>query len=128
MASAGAAKEAVHVITGATRRKNMALAGALVAFVGSVYYFTYSKMKTVSGWVAAAGDATACLVGGLHTTRRRPELLSGPRWLVAVQNELEEVAKEFDLIREATGGVKPAAAPAGGSAPAAGTPPAQQMK
>lgn len=34
-------------VTRATRLKNMALAGGLVAFVGGVYQYTYSKMKTV---------------------------------------------------------------------------------
>ena len=35
------------VITRATKLKNLALAGGLVAFVGGVYQYTYSKMKTV---------------------------------------------------------------------------------
>jgi hypothetical protein len=35
------------VVARATRLKNMAVAGGLVAFVGGVYQYTYSKMKTV---------------------------------------------------------------------------------
>ncbi len=34
-------------ITPALRRKNAALAGALVGFVGLVYYYTYTKMSSV---------------------------------------------------------------------------------
>lgn len=76
--ASGAAKEAVHVITTATRRKNMALAGALVAFVGSVYYFTYSKMKTVSRAPAGAGDVPLRSPWRVWTARRGPELLAAP--------------------------------------------------
>lgn len=37
----------VEEVSAATRRKNAALAVALVGFVGGVYQYTYAKMKTV---------------------------------------------------------------------------------
>ena len=52
MAAGGAAAQGV-------RWKNAALAAGLVGFVGSVYFFTYGKMKTVS----RQGHAVRGLVG-----------------------------------------------------------------
>ena len=60
MAAGGAAAQGV-------RWKNAALAAGLVGFVGSVYFFTYGKMKTVS----RRGDTRRAVSSAANETARR---------------------------------------------------------
>jgi hypothetical protein len=99
--------------------KNWALAAGLVGFVGAVYSYTYSAMKTVSPWRCETGTTPL----PYHCRGRRCDAptsrLTHPP---ALQNELAELSAELDEVRraqqalQAQHSVGAAAAPTGAAA------------
>ena len=87
----------MQAVTQATKLKNYAVGGLLLAFVGGVYSYTYAAMKTVR-WrlLTRSLCSTSVFANYNHALFRTIGIAVA---VSILQNELAEISAELDSVR-----------------------------